>query len=165
MIKIVKPFSRKKYNKLFYSCLKGLGVNITGRPKFIEDNVYIDPTNYGLLTIEQGVTVSRNVTLLVHDYSISNIFVYNNENVTGAGIFKPIVLKENCFVGSGAILLPGTIVGKNSIVGAGSVVKGTVPDNTVVAGNPAKAIKSLQEYYEKVNYLDSDYLKIWKKEG
>ena len=140
-------------------------MNITGRPKFIEDNVYIDPTNYGLLTIEQGVTVSRNVTLLVHDYSISTIFAQNNENVTGAGIFKPIVLKENCFVGAGAILLPGATVGKNSIVGAGSVVKGTVPDNTVVAGNPAKAIKSLQEYYEKVNYLDSDYLKIWKKEG
>ena len=165
MIKIVKPFSRKKYNKLFYSCLRGLGVNITGRPKFIEDNVYIDPTNYGLLTIEQGVTVSRNVTLLVHDYSISTIFAQNNENVTGAGIFKPIVLKENCFVGAGAILLPGATVGKNSIVGAGSVVKGTVPDNTVVAGNPAKAIKSLQEYYEKVNEKDSDYLKIWKKEG
>lgn len=140
-------------------------MNITGRPKFIEDNVYIDPTNYGLLTIEQGVTVSRNVTLLVHDYSISTIFAQNNENVTGAGIFKPIVLKENCFVGAGAILLPGATVGKNSIVGAGSVVKGTVPDNTVVAGNPAKAIKSLQEYYEKVNEKDSDYLKIWKKEG
>lgn len=165
MIKIVKPFSRKKYNKLFYSCLKGLGVNITGRPKFIEDNVYIDPTNYGLLTIEQGVTISRNVTLLVHDYAISKIFVQNNENVTGVGIFKPIVLKEGCFVGAGSIILPGVTVGKNSIIGAGSIVKRSIPDNVVAAGNPAKVIKSLQEYYEKITEKDYEYLKIWKKEG
>ena len=165
MIKIVKPFSRKRYNKMYYSYLRSLGVNMTGTPKFIEDNVFIDPTNYGLLTIEQGVTISRNVTLLVHDYSISRIFVQNNENVTCAGIFKPIVLKEGCFVGAGSIILPGTTVGKNSIIGAGSIVKGSIPDNVVAAGNPAKVIRSLQEYYEKITEKDSEYLKIWKKEG
>lgn len=56
---------------------------------------------------------------------------------------KPIQLKENCFIGGGCTILPGVIVGKNSVVGAGSVVRNSVPDNEIWAGNPAIKIRKI----------------------
>lgn len=54
---------------------------------------------------------------------------------------RPIIIGEGCFIGANSIILKGTILGKNVIVGAGSVVCGTFPDNVIIAGNPAKIIK------------------------
>lgn len=54
---------------------------------------------------------------------------------------KPIVIGEGCFIGANSIILKGTTIGKNVVVGAGSVVSGTFPDNVIIAGNPAKIIK------------------------
>ncbi|QOG03780.1 DapH/DapD/GlmU-related protein [Flavobacterium sp. MDT1-60] len=54
-----------------------------------------------------------------------------------------IVLKKGCWIGANAILLPGIVVGCNSVVGAGSVVTKSVLDGVVVAGNPAKIIKEI----------------------
>ncbi len=58
---------------------------------------------------------------------------------------KPIHIGKNVWIGSGAIVLPGVTIGDNSIVGAGSVVTKNVEPNSVVAGNPAKFIKSINE--------------------
>ena len=54
---------------------------------------------------------------------------------------RPIDIGEGCFVGANSIILKGTTIGKNVVVGAGSVVSGTFPDNVIIAGNPAKIIK------------------------
>jgi maltose O-acetyltransferase len=51
---------------------------------------------------------------------------------------EPITVKDNAWIGAGAILLPGVTIGKNAIVGAGSIVTKDVADNGVVKGNPAK---------------------------
>ena len=56
---------------------------------------------------------------------------------------KPVKIGDDCFIGTGSILLKGTVLGKNCVVGAGSVVHGEFPDNCVIAGNPAKVIKRL----------------------
>ena len=53
---------------------------------------------------------------------------------------KPIIIDEDCFIGANSIILKGTTLGKN-VVGAGSVVHGTFPDNLIIAGNPAKIVK------------------------
>jgi len=62
--------------------------------------------------------------------------------------FGTIVIRDNCFIGNNAILLPGIEIGPDSAVGAGSVVTRTVPPRTIVAGNPARPIKTLDEYIE-----------------
>ena len=49
-------------------------------------------------------------------------------------------LRKGCSIGAGATILPGITIGKNSIVGAGSVVTRDVKENTVVVGNPARSI-------------------------
>ena len=55
---------------------------------------------------------------------------------------QPIIIGDGCFIGANSIILKGTTLGKNCVVGAGSVVSGSFPDNVVIAGNPAKVIKS-----------------------
>lgn len=58
---------------------------------------------------------------------------------------SPIIIGEGCFIGANSLILKGTTLGRNVVVGAGSVVCGTFPDNVIIAGNPAKIIKLNQE--------------------
>lgn len=55
----------------------------------------------------------------------------------------PIEIGDDCFIGMNSIILKGTKLGNNVIVGAGSVVHGTFPDNCIIAGNPAKILKQM----------------------
>ena len=55
--------------------------------------------------------------------------------------FAPVVVGDDCDLGVGAILLPGTILGRGVQVGAGAVVKGAFPDFSVIAGVPARVIR------------------------
>lgn len=165
IIKVVKIFNRKQYNNLFYSYIRHLGVNLNGKPRFIEDDVYFDPVDYTKILIEEDTTISRNVTFLVHDYSVSQPFILHDKCVSGGVLIKPIHLKKGCFIGASTIILPGTTVGVNTIVGAGSVIKGNIPDNVVVAGNPAHVIKTIDEYYWKMKESESDNIRLWKIKG
>ena len=58
---------------------------------------------------------------------------------------KPIVIGDDCFIGANSIILKGTTLGNNVIVGAGSVVHGEFPDNCIIAGNPAVIVKRIDE--------------------
>ena len=84
---------------------------------------------------------------------------------------KEVIIQENVWIGEKSLILKGSKIGKNSIIGAGSVVSGEVPDNVVFAGNPAKEIKKLDEksfktreslFSESSTYLE-DLLTIEKK--
>ena len=88
----------------------------------------------GTITIEDKVQVAAYVKLISNNHDFHDRMVLT---------CKPIVLKTNCWIGAGATILPGVTVGENSVVGAGSVVTKDVPDNTIVAGNPAKFIKHI----------------------
>ncbi len=56
---------------------------------------------------------------------------------------KPISIGNDCWIGGNAVICPGVIIGNRSVIGAGSVVVKNVPDDVLVAGNPAKIIKKL----------------------
>jgi acetyltransferase-like isoleucine patch superfamily enzyme len=56
----------------------------------------------------------------------------------------PTFVKEGASIGSGATVLSGITIGKNAIIGAGSVVTRNVPPGTIVAGNPAKALRKIK---------------------
>lgn len=100
--------------------------------------------------------ISREVILLVHDYSVTNalrsVDIPTWHNNGSAHIIDEIKIGNNSFIGARAVLLPGTRIGDNCIIGAGSVVKGEIPDNSVVIGNPAKIVKNMEEYAQKYKY-------------
>ena len=58
---------------------------------------------------------------------------------------EPILLERGSWVGAGVIILPGITIGKNAVVGAGSVVTKDVPAFTVAAGNPARVLRRIKE--------------------
>jgi acetyltransferase-like isoleucine patch superfamily enzyme len=57
---------------------------------------------------------------------------------------RPVTLGDNVWIGSGAVIFPGVTIGENSVVSSGAYVMSDVPANTVVAGNPARKVMSLQ---------------------
>ena len=61
------------------------------------------------------------------------------------GKTKPIILKDNVWIGDSAIVCKGVTIGENSIIGAGAVVTKNIPANVVAAGNPAKVVKNLDQ--------------------
>ncbi len=63
----------------------------------------------------------------------------------GWEVARPIDIGANVWIGGGAILLPGVSIGENAVVGAGAVVTRSVPENTVVAGNPARVIREIEQ--------------------
>jgi len=65
--------------------------------------------------------------------------------IQGWEVAKPIDIAENVWIGGGAILLPGVKIGRNAVVGAGAVVTRDVPENTIVAGNPARVIREIEQ--------------------
>ena len=58
---------------------------------------------------------------------------------------KPIVIGNNVFIGARAIIMKGVTIGDGAVIGAGSVVTKDVPSNSIVAGNPAKVVKMIQQ--------------------
>jgi len=94
------------------------------------------------VSIGKGVLLGANVTIMDTDFhSITHenrrqIDLQQLEN-------KEVIIEDNVFIGANAIILKGTHIGKNSVIGAGSVVTGNIPQNSIAAGNPAKVIRSL----------------------
>lgn len=62
-----------------------------------------------------------------------------------AGDSKSIILEDNVWIGEGVKVLKGVRIGRNSVIGAGSIVTKDIPDNVFAAGNPCKVLKNLNE--------------------
>jgi len=107
----------------------------------------IDVCNPHLLSIGSYVSMTGPVTILTHDYSVSVTKKYTGGEILGKQLETRI--GNNVFLGHGCLILPGTIINDNTIIGAMAVVSGVCEGDSVYAGNPAKRICSLQEFYEK----------------
>lgn len=100
----------------------------------------MEPVNIGNNCVLTGCV------LLAHDASTNK---YLGINYGEQSITRPIEIQDNCFIGYGAIILMGVTIGHDSIVGAGAVVSHDVPPGSVVGGNPAKVLCTLDELIEK----------------
>ena len=107
-----------------------------GNNCFIGDGVMLDLR--GRTILEDYVTLSSRVTTVTHmnvgyvDHPLQKRYPSRESFLT---------LKRGCFIGTGAILLPGVVIGKESVVGAGAVVNRDVPDKKLAVGVPAKIVK------------------------
>lgn len=103
--------------------------------------VIIDPSHCWHISIGDNVTLAPRVHILAHDASTKLYLNYTRVANTKIG--------NNVFIGAGSIILPGVTIGNNVIIGAGSVVSTDIPEGNVVAGNPARIVKSINQYLEE----------------
>ncbi|KQY54619.1 MULTISPECIES: acyltransferase [unclassified Nocardioides] len=80
------------------------------------------------------------------------------------GQHQPVSIGSGSWIGHGAVILPGTTIGRNVVVGAGSVVRGDVPDHCVVAGVPARVVRRLEPGVGWVGSRPDDVRPIWSTE-
>lgn len=108
---------------------------------------YIQSNEPFLISIGNNVTICSAVKFCTHDNGIIKV-IPGKTDVVGE-----ISVGDDCFIGMNAMLLLGVSLGKRCIVGAGSVVTHSFPDNCVLVGNPARMICTTEKYARKyANY-------------
>ena len=103
-----------------------------------------------LITIGNRVTITPGCRLVTHDGSTCLI---HDENGFRYQHYAPIRIGDDVFVGINSIVLPGVNIGSRVIVGAGSVITKDIPNNSVVAGNPAKILGSFNDLSTRVQEI------------
>lgn len=106
-------------------------VEFGSEPYLIEIGNHVSITNSSFVTHDGGVWVLR-------------------DKYPDLDCFGKIKVGNNVFIGTDSLIMPGVIIGNNVVIGACSVVTKDIPDNSVVAGVPAKIIKTLEKYESDV---------------
>lgn len=147
----------------------------------IGENCYIEPplhSNWGgkHCHFGKGVYANFNLTLVddthiyVDDYTLfgPNVVVATAGHPIDPDLREktyqynfPVRIGRNCWIGAGAVIVPGVTIGDNVVIGAGSVVTKDIPSNVVAVGNPCKVLREIgehdKEFYfknKKINYSD-----------
>lgn len=115
----------------------------------IGNNCFIGKCSFGsepyLISIGNHVQITKGVSLITH----SGGWLFRKD-FPKFDCFGKIVIKDNVYIGNNAILLPGVTIGSNVIIGAGAVVTKSVPDNSIVGGNPATIIGNVEDLKERL---------------
>lgn len=101
-----------------------------------------------LITLHKNCRISSDVIFINHD---GGTWAFRNQWNEYADVIKygRIEIGEETFVGARSVIMPGVKIGRNCVIGAGSVVTKDVPDETVAVGIPARRLCSTKEYAEK----------------
>lgn len=150
--KLFNRILKKIIGELKYARRKGLNAD--------QSVIIIGGVSFGtepyLITLKKNVKISNSVQFITHDGGTWTI--RKDGGCHSLVKYGRIVVDENTFIGAHSIILPNVYIGKNVVVGAGSVVTKSIPDNCVVAGVPAKVIMSINEYKMKsLSKMPSDW--------
>lgn len=158
-------FSPRLYMQLYLPLLRWVGVTITGVPRYISPGCKFD--DFNLVSIGDRAVISNNAMLLTHDYSLTTgLNAIGEPPATDVAFLRPITIGDNVFVGMSALILPGAKILENTIVGAGSVVRGAVGPNMIVLGNPAVPVARLSEkaqHWKTVKERNVAHLRVDRK--
>ncbi len=143
------PSSKGKNMTIFspFSCEYGVNIHV-GEGCFVNYNcVFLD---IAPITLGDSVWIGASVTLATPMHPFLDRERIYNEYPDNLGPHdleygKPITIDDHVWICSGAVILGGVHIGKNSIVAAGSVVTKDVPDNVIVAGVPARVVRPIDE--------------------
>lgn len=134
-------------SEAFANYLRCRGVEVgEGCHFFDAQTINVDLQRPHMLRFGKYVKVTGYVHILCHDYSRSVVLQSGGGHFGEAG---ETIIGDNVFIGAHAIVLMGSNIGANSIIGAGAVVSGSWPEGSVIAGNPAKLVCSLSEFAAK----------------
>jgi hypothetical protein len=124
---------------------KKLGVNVADDCWIVGLDRGAFGTEPFLITIGEHCAIAAGVRFITHDGAG---YIFRRE-YPDADHFEPITLGDSVMLGMNAILLPGTTIGDNTVIGAGAVVSGDVPSGVVYGGVPAKFVCTIDEYRER----------------
>lgn len=116
------------------------------------EKTMIDKQNPYLLKIGSHVRIAEGTKVLTHDYAWSVLKHYSSEDIQPGAIFGAqgaVEIGSCVFIGMNCIITRGVKIGDHVVIGAGSVVTKDCPSGGVYAGNPARRIMSIGEYYQK----------------
>lgn len=122
-----------------------LHANFGGRHVHFGDRVY---ANFNLTLVDDTHIYVGDGTMFAPNVVVATAAhpILPSLRERGLQYNKPVRIGKNCWIGAGAILLPGVTVGENSVIGAGSVVTRDVPANVVAAGNPCRVLREIGEH-------------------
>lgn len=158
-----RPLEQEKRTEMLKSMFAEIG-----------EDCYIEPplhSNWGGKHVHfgKGVYANFNLTLVDDTHIYVGDYTMFGPNVVlataGHPIFPelrplayqynmPIHIGKNCWLGAGAIVLPGVTIGDNTVIGAGSVVTKDIPANVVAVGNPCKVLREINEHDKKFYFKD-----------
>lgn len=106
--------------------------------------------------VGDGTMIAPNVVIATSGHPIlpslrAHHYVYN----------RPVHIGKNVWIGSGAQILPGVVIGDNSVIGAGSVVTRNIPENVVALGVPCRVIREIGEK-DRTYFFRNFLLDVWK---
>ena len=153
-----------KRNELLTELFGQIGANVNidtpfhcdyGRHIFIGNNVIININctfvDCNKIEIGNNVLIASNVQIYTatHSTDTNERLVANWNPNSELPYFRayalPVKIEDNVWIGGGVIILPGVTIGKNSVIGAGSVVTKSIPENCVAVGNPCRVIRKTNE--------------------
>ncbi len=145
------PSLREERMALLRDLFGTMGEDCAVLPPFLCDygcNIHVGARlfmNFGCIvldcaavTIEDDVQIATAVQIITATHPLDPA-----ERTSGWEQARPVRIGHRAWIGAGAILLPGVVVGDDSVVGAGAIVTRDVPPGAVVAGNPARIIRQL----------------------
>lgn len=135
---LVKTNQKRYIEDLGIDAVDSSSVHIYGKVEFGSEP--------WIITLGRNVYLTNGVQFITHD---GGSLLFRNQ-IPDLEITKPIVLGDNVYIGTGALLLPGITIGSNSIIAAGAVVTKDVPSGEVWGGIPAKKIETSEEYLAKI---------------
>lgn len=163
-----------EFNATRPSSLKERGDMLKEMFAEIGDGCYIEPpfhSNWGGKNVHFGNDVYANFNLTLvddtHIYVGDGTLFGPNVTVATAGhpidpelrrkgyqYNAPVKIGKNCWIGAGALLLPGVCVGDNTVIGAGSVVTRDIPSGVVAVGNPCRVLREISQHDKEFYFKD-----------
>ena len=158
-----RPSEMEKRTELLKKLFAEIGEGCTIEPPF--------HANWGGHNVHFGKGVYANFNLTVvddtHIYVGDHTMIGPNVTIATGGhpvlpalrergmqYNMPVRIGKNCWIGEGALILPGVTVGDNSVIGAGSVVTRDIPANVVAVGNPCRVMREIGERDREFYYRD-----------
>lgn len=155
IIWVISLLNHRMYMYFYIRLLRFYGMKCSKLVKYIGYSVVFD--DISLIELSSDVVISDHSHFLTHDYSLS--VSLRIKGVKKEGQWKrPISIGENTFIGKKTIILPGSKIGNNVIIGAGSVVRGSLESNYVYSGNPIQKLMSIDDYSNRVEKYKNQIL-------
>lgn len=114
--------------------------------------------NYGLTCVDDTHIYIGDYTMLGPNVTIATAGhpILPKLRQKGLQYNMPVHIGQNCWIGAGAVIMPGVTIGDNVVIGAGSVVTKDIPSNVVAVGNPCRIMREVGERDRKYYFKDRE---------